>query len=203
MASALMRFATSVLLLFLLAELPTSKSSQCKKARSLIDVDWSKLDKKLWIQALVDKAHTVKQCIARSYRGKEGKVRLRAVGGSASNVWNISKVYRDGVADKDTIRFPKSNRPHFYQILDTDYETYVVEHNCNPFRGNVVSLMYHKPVNDIPDEVVKKTSAAVVKSGINRLFNMTTTDCMLSGKGISKHIGPWWNISIEQEVYDA
>uniref|UniRef100_A0A224YIQ3 Lipocalin n=1 Tax=Rhipicephalus zambeziensis TaxID=60191 RepID=A0A224YIQ3_9ACAR len=199
MAPALMRSTASVLVLFLLAQVPASNCHKCRKLKSSITVDWSKLEKKLWIQALVDKPHGVTQCIARSYRGNQGKLYLRAVGGSDSQLWNITKEYSNGQHDKDTIRFPKLWPPHFYQILDTDYETYLVEHICNRYRADVVALMYHKPVKRIPDEVMKKASAAVLKSGLRDIYNMTTTDCMLSGRGISRHIKPWFEFYIHTE----
>ncbi|KAL1417739.1 hypothetical protein MTO96_026518 [Rhipicephalus appendiculatus] len=130
MAPALMRNTASVLVLFLLAQVPASNCAhKCRKLKSSIAVDWSKLEKKLWIQALVDKPHGVTQCIARSYRGNQGKLYLRAVGGSDSQLWNITKEYSNGLHDKDTIRFPKLWPPHFYQILDTDYETYLRRNN--------------------------------------------------------------------------
>ncbi|KAL3243241.1 hypothetical protein MRX96_020637 [Rhipicephalus microplus] len=196
MASASMRLATPVLLVFLLAEVTTPNPFNCRPAKSLMNVDWRKLEKKFWIQALVDKPHRITQCIARRYRAKQGQLDSRAIGGTELEVWNTSKTFRHGVHNRDTIRFPKSRRPHFFQILDTDYKTYLVENNCNKYRGNVVSLMYHKPVKHIPEQVMKKTSAALLKSGLGRILKLSTTDCMLSGKGISKHIGPWFNISV-------
>nr|XP_037273775.1 uncharacterized protein LOC119165851 [Rhipicephalus microplus] len=199
MAPVLMHTAVSVLVLFLLAQVPVSNSYKCRNLKSSIKVDWDKLGKKLWIQALVDKPHKVTQCVSRSYRGKEGKLYLRIIGGTDSQVWNMTKEYSNGVHNEDTIRFPRIHPPHFYQVLDTDYETYLVEHICNSYRADVVALMYHKPVKRIPEEVMKKASAAVLQSGLRDVYNMTTTDCMLNGKGISRHIKPWFEIIIRSK----
>ncbi|KAL3243242.1 hypothetical protein MRX96_020638 [Rhipicephalus microplus] len=125
-------------------------------------------------KALVDKPHKVTQCVSRSYRGKEGKLYLRIIGGTDSQVWNMTKEYSNGVHNEDTIRFPRN-------------------------RADVVALMYHKPVKRIPEEVMKKASVAVLKSGLRDVYNMTTTDCMLNGKGISRHIKPWFEIIIRSK----
>ncbi|XP_075531311.1 uncharacterized protein LOC142564263 isoform X1 [Dermacentor variabilis] len=195
----IMRVATPVLLLFLLAWVPSSECLRCRSLKGSIDVDWNKFDRTLWVQLKVDKAHTVTQCIARRYRPDKGEVDLRAIGGVSGQTWNISKVYKGGVIDGDTIRFKHGRDPHFYQILDTDYKTWVVEHKCSNIRGDAVSLMYHKPVYEIPSEIERRAEEVLKRSGLGSTINLSTTDCMLSEGRISKDVERWIDIIVKVE----
>ncbi|KAL1417737.1 hypothetical protein MTO96_026517 [Rhipicephalus appendiculatus] len=148
----------------------------------MMTVDWKRLDKKLWVQSLITKPFKNTQCISRAYRGEQNKVRFRAIGGSYAQTWHVKREFQNGWHNKDKIGFKQGPQPHVYQILDTDYETFVVEHFCNHWRGDVVSIMYHKPVKQIPESVIKRANAAMIKSGLDAT-KMSSTDCMLSGKG--------------------
>ncbi|XP_049274194.1 uncharacterized protein LOC125759450 [Rhipicephalus sanguineus] len=198
MASALMRINTLALLLLLLAQVSTSWKPKCRKLKSSITVDWKRLDKKLWVQSLVTKPYKATQCVSRCYRGLQGKVRFRGIGGNDVQTWHIKREYENGWHNKDTIGFKKGYQPHTYQILDTDYKTFVVEHMCDYWRGDVVSVMYHKPVKKIPESVIKRANAAMINSGL-RARKVTSTDCMLSGKGLSVKIEPCLVPSEEEE----
>uniref|UniRef100_A0A224YJX8 Lipocalin n=1 Tax=Rhipicephalus zambeziensis TaxID=60191 RepID=A0A224YJX8_9ACAR len=196
MRSALMRIATLALLLLLLDQASAAKKRwKCRNLKSMMTVDWKRLDKKLWVQSLITKPFKNTQCISRCYRGEQNKVRFRAIGGSFAQTWHVKREFQNGWHNKDKIGFKQGPQPHVYQILDTDYETFVVEHLCNHWRGDVVSIMYHKPVKQIPESVIKRANAAMIKSGLDAT-KMTSTDCMLSGKGISVKIEPWYKIEV-------
>ncbi|XP_037581507.1 uncharacterized protein LOC119464562 [Dermacentor silvarum] len=197
----IMHIATPVLLLFLLAQVPSSECLKCRKLKGLTNVDWNKFDKTLWVQLKVNKPHTVTQCIARSYRPNKGQVHLRAIGGVHGQTWNISKVYDKGEVDGDTIRFKHGRDPHFYQILDTDYKTWIIEHKCSNIRGDAVSLMYHKPVHAIPSEVLQKAVEVMRRSGLPADTTLSTTDCMLTGGGISVDVQLWFEVVIKAETF--
>ncbi|KAH8030647.1 hypothetical protein HPB51_010581 [Rhipicephalus microplus] len=72
-------------------------------------------------------------------------------------------------------------RTHYYQIVDTDYDTWAIEHICSERGSNFVLLLSRK-MKDVPNDVMWKVRRSIRKAGVIKGSTWFASGC-LTGKG--------------------
>ncbi|KAL1469601.1 hypothetical protein MTO96_040986 [Rhipicephalus appendiculatus] len=200
-------------LLFVLLDPAMSEEEQDCNLKGQKKIDWNKLARKRWYAALDDfKYSKYKMCNERLIYPKEGivveiinqrtciHVRKGRTFMSSNHVsvylggksWNNTS--KAGWLEYDRIAFPRYHPSvneyqavvYYYQILDTDHDTWAIEHTCG-YNGSKFVLLLSKKMEDVPNEVMWQVRRSVRKAGVKYSESWYASGC-LSGKGSEDYI---------------
>ncbi|KAL3243239.1 hypothetical protein MRX96_020635 [Rhipicephalus microplus] len=123
---------------------------------------------------------------------KDGEV-VSTINPTAQGTDSWNETLKEGKLESDRIRFPEYPRgyriqhvrTHYYQIVDTDYDTWAIEHICSERGSNFVLLLSRK-MKDVPNDVMWKVRRSIRKAGVIKGSTWFASGC-LTGKGTMRY----------------
>ncbi|XP_049274195.1 uncharacterized protein LOC119402744 [Rhipicephalus sanguineus] len=181
-------------LLFVLLDPATPKTEPSCNLKGQKEIDWNKLASKRWYAALNElKYAKYKMCNERLIYPKEGRVVSIIIPTEpGAKSWN--NTLNEGKLESDRIRFPKYDARigemgrvvYYYQIVDTDHNTWAIEHTCG-YQGSRFVLLLSEKMQDVPKAVMWQVRRSLRKAGVKDSYPWYGSGC-LSGKGSDDYI---------------
>nr|XP_054923480.1 uncharacterized protein LOC129383184 [Dermacentor andersoni] len=148
----------------------------CSVLKAVMDVDWKRLEGVRWLE-LLHYPNKEDICYVMRFFPSNETMTLQKGPGPRGPLPSPSfyKLRKDGEK-----RYMYDHDEKFYQVLDTDYATWALIHNCWEGRtGSWFIIALKKPTSEIPANIMARIQSSLAKAGQTKKFTWNRSRCML------------------------
>lgn len=150
---------------------------KCPFLKAVTDVDWNKLEGQEWLEAM-NYPNMEEVCPVMRFFPSNETMTLQARTGPTGTLSGprFFKFRKSGVNKW----FTYAHDEKFYQLLDTDYESWALFHHCwEGGTGSWFIIGLRKPMSEVPANIMQRIEDSLKKSGNTVKVRWNRSGCML------------------------
>ncbi|XP_049520777.1 uncharacterized protein LOC125944394 [Dermacentor silvarum] len=148
----------------------------CAVLKAVIDIDWKRLEGARWFE-LLHYPNKEEICYVMRFFPSIEVMVLRTRPGPSGPLSSPTFYTLRKNGEK---RYMYDHDNKFYQVLDTDYASWALIHNCWEGRtGSWFIIALKKPTSKIPANIMARIQSSLAKAGQTKKFTWNRSRCML------------------------